>query len=85
MPRTVDYSDKVEEAIVDHRYSAGSGAPLSDDQVKRVLSLREHSRLLARHVLQHVPPSWERDEALKAVDECMSWSARAITRHEGPN
>jgi hypothetical protein len=83
MSTMTDYSDRVSEMAMDYRFGPGTGAALSDEQVKRLLSLREHCRLMARHVLQHVPPSWERDEALKGIDETMSWSARAISRHEG--
>lgn len=75
-----EYDDATERAIVDHRYAP---VVLSDTQRVRVQSLREGARLLSRHVIRLCPNSWERDEALKAIDVALGFSQRAIERHEG--
>jgi len=77
-----DYSDPVSRSAIDHRFGDSSGKPLSDDASGRVRALREGARLFARHVLASCPPSWERDEALTAIDNACSWSARSIARNE---
>lgn len=78
----MDYSDPVSRGDIDHRLG-NSGCPvLNEDQASRIRTLRESARLFARHVLSSTPPSWERDEALHAIDNAASYVARAIARHE---
>jgi len=79
----LDYSDPVARAMVDHRFGV-SGAPMLDlEQQNRIASVRESARLMARHVVSTCPPSYERDEALTAIDNAASWAARSIARNEG--
>lgn len=80
--RLVDNSDPVSRGDVDHRFGLSGMPTLTPEQIKRLQSIREHLRLLARHVLADCPNSWEREEAVKALDETYSWAAKAISRHE---
>lgn len=83
-PMTSHYDDAITEAAIEHRYGPSS-VDLCPDQVARMVQLRSGCRLLARQIAHSCPPSWERDEALKMVDEACSWSAKAIARNEnGP-
>ena len=75
-----EYDDVVERAIVDHRYAV---VVVSDLQRLRLSSLREGARLLSRHIIRTCPASWERDEALKAIDIALGFAQRAVERHEG--
>lgn len=76
-----DHSDEVSRGMVDFRFGPGGVKALTQDQIARITSLREHARLLARHVLADVPPSWERDKALEDIDNALSWAARSISRN----
>lgn len=75
------YEDALTEALIEHRYGPES-VDLDPDQVTRMVQLRSGARLLARQIAHSCPPSWERDEALKAVDNANSWAAKAIARNE---
>lgn len=77
-----DHSDPVGRGMVDHRFGDSGVPALNDDQIVRLRSLRESTRLLARHVLMAAPPSWERDQALTHLDDALSWASRAISRNE---
>lgn len=77
-----DYSDPVSRSDIDHRLGKSGAPALTDEQANRITTLRESARLHARHVLSQCPPSWERDEALHAIDNAASYAARAIARHE---
>lgn len=77
-----DYSDELWRETVDHRFGNSSAEPLTKDQEVRIRALREGARLFARHVIASVPPSWEREEAIRAIDNANSWAARAIVRNE---
>lgn len=77
-----DHSDPVSRADVDFRFGPASAQPLDDEQVARCRALREGGRLFARHVLASCPCSWERDEAIKAIDNATSFAVRSISRHE---
>lgn len=82
MSVAVDYSDPLQEALIDHRLGPGSIGQLSDEQVRRISDLRESARLFARHVAVACPNSYERDNAIQDIDNAASWAARAIARHE---
>lgn len=75
-----DFSDPVLDSMIDHRFGPSS-VKLTDDQVARIVSLRDGMRLLARHIASLCPPSWERDKALEALDESHSWTAKSIARN----
>ena len=77
-----DHSDKVAQAAVDHRFGPSGIPELDGDQIARITSLREHSRLFARHIVSACPPSFERDQALVSLDNACSWGARSISRNE---
>lgn len=80
-PVVPHYEDKILAELIEHRYGPAS-VDLDDDQVARMIQLRSGARLLARQIAASCPPSFERDEALKAVDEANSWAAKAIVRNE---
>ena len=75
-----DHSDPVLDSLLDHRFGPSS-VTLSDDQVRRIVSLRDGARLFARHIAALCPPSWEREKALEALDEAHSWIAKSIARN----
>lgn len=75
------YEDKVLAEVIEHRYGPAS-VDIDQDQIDRIVQLRAMARLHARQIAAVCPPSWERDEALKAVDEANSWAAKAIARNE---
>lgn len=77
-----DYSDEVSKGLVDHRFGDSGVPALSEEQVVRIKSIREHARLFARHIVSSIPPSWEQDEALKSLDNSLSWAVKAISRWE---
>jgi len=77
-----DHSDPVSRGDVDHRFGPSGVPPMNDEQIRRIGSIREHARLFARHVLADAPPSWERDEAIRSIDDACSYAARAVSRHE---
>jgi hypothetical protein len=79
---TPDHSDEVTKSIVDHRFGDSGVPTLSDEQVARIRSLREHARLFARHVVSSVPNSWEREKALEEIDNALSWGVKGISRWE---
>ena len=78
MPVT-EYQDTVAESVINERFRM---RPCKGDQPERLLSLSEHSKLFARHILRSCPPSYERDEALKAVDLAFVFCNAAIIRNE---
>lgn len=82
MSSAVDYSDPVQNELIDHRLGNGAIGQLTDEQVRRIAGLRESARLFARHVASSCPNSYERDNALQDIDNAASWAARAISRHE---
>jgi hypothetical protein len=77
-----DYSDPVSRSDIDHRLGQSGTPNLTPEQQKRISSIRESARLFARHILESAPPSWEKDEALHAIDNAASYAARSIARHE---
>lgn len=79
MADDLDYSDVVEQAALDNRFLPHT---LNKAQAARVASLREGAWMLSRHVLKLTPPSWERDEALRAIDQACSWAEKAVSRNE---
>lgn len=82
MSAAVDYSDPVQNELIDHRLGPGGVGNLNDEQIRRIASLRESARLFARHVASACPNSYERDNAILEIDNAASWAARAIARHE---
>lgn len=74
------FSDPVLDGMLDHRFGPSS-VKLDDDQVRRICSMRDGMRILARHIAALCPPSWERDKALEALDEAHSWTAKSIARN----
>ncbi len=77
-----DYSDRVSESWVDHRFGKGTAVTPSEDAAGRILSIREGGRILARQLIAQVPPSFERDQALAHLDDAVSCAARGIVRNE---
>lgn len=73
------YRDAVAEAAVDERFRM---RPAKEGQLDRISALMEHHRLVARTILKCCPPSYERDEALRAIDQASAWANQAIIRNE---
>jgi hypothetical protein len=76
---TETYRCAITEASIDERFrfrSAKSG------QMDRIGALLEHHRLVARTIAKCCPPSYERDEALKSIDQASAWANQAIIRNE---
>lgn len=73
------YRCPVTEAAIDERFRL---RPTKEGQMDRIGAILEHHRLVARTIARCCPPSYERDEALKSIDQAAAWANQSIVRNE---